>query len=67
MIDTVIGCQKVVNAAIAWSAEKGWALPRRYDAYRKAWQRAYDQHGAPYSPASNRLICLTSRLADILS
>jgi hypothetical protein len=64
---TVIECNRIVQAAKRWSDENGWAMPRRFTAYSKAWRRAYDQSGAPYDRATPRLICLTSRLAGLLS
>ena len=67
IMETVKACHDIVTAAAAWHSENGWPMPRRHWAYAKAWARAYEQSGAPYSPASNRLICLTSRLADLLS
>jgi hypothetical protein len=47
--------------------ESGLPMPRRHWAYAKAWARVYEKSGAPYSRATPRLICLTSRLADMLS
>jgi hypothetical protein len=65
--DNVLDCLQIVNAAIRQADESGWSRPRRFAAYIKAWQRAYDQSGGFYDRATPRLICLTSRLADILS
>ena len=65
--DTVLDCVQIVNAAKRRSDENGWAMPRRFAAYSKAWRRAYDQSGTFYDRATPRLICLTCRLADLLS
>jgi hypothetical protein len=67
MGENVLDCWRLVQAATSWADENGWSKPRRFEAYRMAWQRAYDLSGAPYSRATPRLICLTSRMADMLS
>ena len=66
-MDTVKTCHDIVTAAAAWHVESGLPMPRRHWAYAKAWARVYEKSGAPYSRATPRLICLTSRLADMLS
>jgi hypothetical protein len=66
-MDTVKACHDIVTAAAVWHRENGWPMPRRHWAYAKAWARAYEQSGAPYDRATPRLICLTCRLADLLS